>query len=360
MPDAPTLVAGVDVGGTKTLAVAVDPALEAAAGMPWPVVLDAADGGAAATGVPGIVATVRRPTGVGGGDGLLRLDVRRPRRAGRGGRHDRRRVRGRRRGRPRTGRPRRRAPSATPSTSASATTPVRARRPRRRALADAPVVVDNDVNLAAVGAAVALGCPGDLAYLSVGTGLAAGLRARRPHPPRRPRGRRRDRPPARRPARPAVRVRAAGLPRGRGLGHRHRRPLAVGRRRRHRRRRRCWPRPPPATRAPPRCWPRSAATWPARWRCWPRPSTPRSSCWAAGWPRRGPGCSTPSRTPCGRRAARSPVLAAIDLADRVALVPGASPPARWAPRPRRPQLRLPEAIHDPQVTGPGAVASDTT
>jgi predicted NBD/HSP70 family sugar kinase len=44
-----------------------------------------------------------------------------------------------------------------------------------RSLAHAPVVVDNDVNLAAVGAAVALGCRGDLAYLSVGTGLAAGL-----------------------------------------------------------------------------------------------------------------------------------------------------------------------------------------
>ena len=42
-------------------------------------------------------------------------------------------------------------------------------------LAGAPVVLDNDVNLAAVGAAVALGCRGDLAYLSVGTGLAAGL-----------------------------------------------------------------------------------------------------------------------------------------------------------------------------------------
>jgi predicted NBD/HSP70 family sugar kinase len=38
-----------------------------------------------------------------------------------------------------------------------------------------PVVVDNDVNLAALGAAVALGCHGDLAYLSVGTGLAAGF-----------------------------------------------------------------------------------------------------------------------------------------------------------------------------------------
>lgn len=42
-------------------------------------------------------------------------------------------------------------------------------------LADAPVVVDNDVNMAAVGAALALGCTGDLAYLSVGTGVAAGF-----------------------------------------------------------------------------------------------------------------------------------------------------------------------------------------
>ena len=42
-------------------------------------------------------------------------------------------------------------------------------------LARAPVVVDNDVNVAAVGAASALGCQGDLAYLSVGTGVAAGF-----------------------------------------------------------------------------------------------------------------------------------------------------------------------------------------
>ena len=40
--------------------------------------------------------------------------------------------------------------------------------------AGAPVVVDNDVNVAAIGAAAALGCR-DLAYLSVGTGIAAGL-----------------------------------------------------------------------------------------------------------------------------------------------------------------------------------------
>jgi glucokinase len=42
------------------------------------------------------------------------------------------------------------------------------------ARAEAPVVVDNDVNVAAIGAAAALGCR-DLAYLSVGTGIAAGL-----------------------------------------------------------------------------------------------------------------------------------------------------------------------------------------
>jgi glucokinase len=42
-------------------------------------------------------------------------------------------------------------------------------------LARAPVVVDNDVNMAAVGAASALRCSGDLAYLSVGTGVAAGF-----------------------------------------------------------------------------------------------------------------------------------------------------------------------------------------
>ena len=39
---------------------------------------------------------------------------------------------------------------------------------------DAPVHVDNDVNVAAIGAAAALDCR-DLAYLSVGTGIAAGL-----------------------------------------------------------------------------------------------------------------------------------------------------------------------------------------
>jgi glucokinase len=43
------------------------------------------------------------------------------------------------------------------------------------AVSGAPVVVDNDVNAAAVGAAAVLGTGDDLAYLSVGTGVAAGL-----------------------------------------------------------------------------------------------------------------------------------------------------------------------------------------
>jgi predicted NBD/HSP70 family sugar kinase len=38
-----------------------------------------------------------------------------------------------------------------------------------------PVVVENDVNMAALGAAHALGSAPDLAYLSIGTGLAAGV-----------------------------------------------------------------------------------------------------------------------------------------------------------------------------------------
>ena len=145
---ADTVVAGLDVGGTKTLAVAVDAATDA------------------------VLATVRRPTGA-GGEGLLRS----------------------------TG-------DVLAELAGAAGLPVdgfaavgvgvpglvdRAAGTVRHAvnlglgddpvglaghlgrLAGAPVVVDNDVNLAALGAAVALGCRGDLAYLSVGTGLAAGL-----------------------------------------------------------------------------------------------------------------------------------------------------------------------------------------
>lgn len=147
------LVAGLDIGGTKTLAVALD--------------AEGPDAGASP-----VVATVRRPTGI-GGEGLLRSSG-----------------------------------TALDDLAAAAGVPVdgfvavgvgvpglvdRTTGTVRHAvnlglddvpvpLADhlhgraaAPVVIDNDVNMAAVGAAVALGCRGDLAYLSVGTGLAAGL-----------------------------------------------------------------------------------------------------------------------------------------------------------------------------------------
>ena len=63
----PLLVAGLDVGGTKTLGVAI------VADDTWP----APDGSTRlapegeAPRHPGVVATVRRPTGVGGGDQLL-------------------------------------------------------------------------------------------------------------------------------------------------------------------------------------------------------------------------------------------------------------------------------------------------
>jgi predicted NBD/HSP70 family sugar kinase len=159
----PVLVAGLDVGGTKTLAVAI---VADRAAPPGP---DGDDGAP----VPAVVATVRRPTGLGGGDRLLASTA-----------------------------------HVLADLAVAASVPVdgfaavgvgvpglvdRAAGTVRhavnlglddtpvplgehlRSLAHAPVVLDNDVNLAAVGAAVALGCRGDLAYLSVGTGLAAGL-----------------------------------------------------------------------------------------------------------------------------------------------------------------------------------------
>jgi predicted NBD/HSP70 family sugar kinase len=161
----PVLVAGLDVGGTKTLAVAI---VAHRAAPPGPDG-DGDDGAPR----PAVVATVRRPTGVGGGDRLAASTA-----------------------------------HVLADLAAAAGVPVdgfaavgvgvpglvdRAAGTVRhavnlglddtpvplgehlRSLAHAPVVVDNDVNLAAVGAAVALGCRGDLAYLSVGTGLAAGL-----------------------------------------------------------------------------------------------------------------------------------------------------------------------------------------
>ncbi len=143
------IVAGLDVGGTKTLAVAV----------------------AAGTGT--VLATVRRPTGAGGGDRLLRStgDVLAELAAAAGLPGDGFAAVG----------------VGVPGLVDLAAGTVRhavnlglgddpvGLAAHLGAVAGAPVVVDNDVNLAAVGAAVALGCRGDLAYLSVGTGLAAGL-----------------------------------------------------------------------------------------------------------------------------------------------------------------------------------------
>lgn len=149
-----TLVAGLDVGGTKTLAVA----LEASA---------------AVAEYPAVVAAVRRPTGTGGGDQLLRstadvlddladaagvpVDGFAAVGVGVPGLVDRR-----------AGTVRHAVNLGLDDTPVGLAAHLSIR-------AKAPVLLDNDVNLAAVGAAVALGCRGDLAYLSVGTGLAAGL-----------------------------------------------------------------------------------------------------------------------------------------------------------------------------------------
>jgi predicted NBD/HSP70 family sugar kinase len=170
----PVLVAGLDVGGTKTLAVAIAAELSPASGSDGSDRTDGTDTSApAGLARPAIVATVRRPTGVGGGDQLLRstaavlaelavaagLPVDGFAAVGVGvpGLVDRA------------------AGTVRHAVNLGVDdTPV-ALADHLRALARAPVVVDNDVNLAAVGAAVALGCRGDLAYLSVGTGLAAGL-----------------------------------------------------------------------------------------------------------------------------------------------------------------------------------------
>jgi glucokinase len=178
MPEPRRLVAGLDVGGTKTLAVAVDIAgLDGAAGDRWlptsPAEGEVAGDGAGAAGHPGIVATVRRATGVGGRepllastaevltalaeaagvgvDGFAAVGLGVPGLVDRG-----------------TGTVRHAVNLGLDDTPVPLVAHL-------GALAGAPVVVDNDVNLAAVGAAVALGCRGDLAYLSVGTGLAAGL-----------------------------------------------------------------------------------------------------------------------------------------------------------------------------------------
>jgi predicted NBD/HSP70 family sugar kinase len=148
------LVAGLDVGGTKTLAVAVDATSRADAG-------------------EAVVATVLRPTGAGDGARLLRStrDVLADLAGAAGIPVDGFACVG-------VGVPGlvdRSAGTVRHAVNLGlGDTPV-GLADHLGALARAPVVVDNDVNLAAVGAAVALGCRGDLAYLSVGTGLAAGL-----------------------------------------------------------------------------------------------------------------------------------------------------------------------------------------
>jgi glucokinase len=171
------LVAGLDVGGTKTLAVAVDATTSASIAVAGRAELGTTPRrrGEGGDGVahPGVVATVRRPTGAGSGDELLRstaevladlagaagvaIDGFAAVGVGVPGLVDR--VAGTVRHAVNLGL------DDTPVGLAD----------HLGALAKAPVLVDNDVNLAAVGAAVALGCRGDLAYLSVGTGLAAGL-----------------------------------------------------------------------------------------------------------------------------------------------------------------------------------------
>jgi glucokinase len=154
VPD--VVVAGVDVGGTKTLAVAVD------ATSP-----DAGVGQA-------VVATIRRPTAGGDAAGLLRSvgDALTALAAAAGRPVDGFAAVG-------VGVPGlvdRAAGTVRHAVNLGlGATPVALADHLGRLAGGAPVVVDNDVNLAAVGAAVALGCRGDLAYLSVGTGLAAGL-----------------------------------------------------------------------------------------------------------------------------------------------------------------------------------------
>jgi glucokinase len=146
--DPAALVAGLDIGGTKTLAVLVD------------------DEGS-------VVARARVWTGGAGADGVLA--------AARGALE---RVSARAGAAPAqiaavgVGVPGRVDPEAGAVTLAvnlgigERPLPIG---PRLAGALGVPVAVENDVNAAALGAAVALGGVEDLAYLSVGTGVAAGL-----------------------------------------------------------------------------------------------------------------------------------------------------------------------------------------
>ena len=184
-------------------------------------------------------------------------------------------------------------------------------------------MVENDLNAATWGAHVLSGAD-DLAYLALGTGLAAGFvlsgTLRRGahgaageigHVPVDP-------------ARRALLVRAARLPGAERLRLRPVRRLA-GRRGRCRRPRPCSPRPrretrqrsPPVTASPP--------GWRTRCGCsaW-RSTRPRSSSAAASrtWASR---CWRRSPRRCAPRPPPSPFLAALDLADRIRLLPGRLP-----------------------------------
>jgi predicted NBD/HSP70 family sugar kinase len=180
VPD--TVVAGLDVGGTKTLGVAVvvdrrAPVAPSPAPGDAPVrpaePMEAGAGGGALWSAGDVVATVRRPTDAGDGDRLLRStgDVLAELATAAGLPVDGFGAVG-------VGVPGlvdRAAGSVRHAVNLGlGDTPVPLAQ-HLGAMAQAPVVVDNDVNMAAVGAAAALGCRGDLAYLSVGTGLAAGL-----------------------------------------------------------------------------------------------------------------------------------------------------------------------------------------
>jgi len=161
------VVAGLDVGGTKTLAAAV-----VVPGEPLEGALDGAlDGPAVVDG--SIVATVRRPTSIGSPsvvlasitgaleavaeaagvapDGFAAVGVGIP------------------------GLVDRAAGSVRHAVNLGLGDDPLPLAEHLGRLTGAPVVVDNDVNAAAVGAAAALSCTGDLAYLSVGTGVAAGF-----------------------------------------------------------------------------------------------------------------------------------------------------------------------------------------
>ena len=328
----PTLVAGLDVGGTKTLAVAVDvAALDVAVGAPWrrgprrgrspaPAAAPAGSAGCRRR-VPGIVATVRRATGIGGREPLLASTAE--------------------------------ALSALAAIAGVGVDDFAAVGLGVPGLVDRRTgTVRHAVNLGVDDEPVPLAA--HLGELTGGAGrrrqrrehgrggCGGGARvpsrprlperrhrprrrppARRAHPARRPRRGRRDRPPADRPPRPALRVRPARLPGGGGVGDGHRGPVArtegavtaasaAGRGRAGRRRGGGGPRR--GGRPPGRG---GGAAGPDR--------RPRGR--GAGGRRGGRGARA-ARSGAGRAAAagvRSPVLAALHLADRVALVPDGVP-----------------------------------